>query len=67
MPRTYPLEITLEHVAEETVDQIAVEIEEAVENIRKYHGGAITHTEDVDIDELLARHGAAAITASARI
>jgi|SRR6266852_5964287 len=61
MPRTYPLQITLEDLAEDTVDQIAGEIEEAVENIRKYYGGAVTHTEDVDIDELLAEHGAAAV------
>ena len=61
MSRTYPLEISLEHIAEETAEQIAGEIEEAVENIRKYHGGAVTHTEDVDIDELLAEHGAAAV------
>ena len=61
MPRTYPLKITLDDIAEETVDQIAGEIEEAVENIRKYHGGAATHTEDVDIDDLLAEHGAAAV------
>jgi hypothetical protein len=65
MPRTYPLEISLEHIAEETADQIAGEIEEAVDNIRKYHGGGITHTEDVDIDELLSRNGAAAVIWSA--
>src|SRR5271170_6965619 len=61
MPRTYPLKITLDEIAEEAIDQIAGEIEEAVENIRKYHGGAVTHTEDVDIDELLSEHGAAAV------
>lgn len=61
MPRTYPLHISLEEIAEDAVDQIAGEIEEAVENIRKYHGGAVSHTEDVDIDELLAEHGAAAV------
>jgi hypothetical protein len=61
MSITYPLEIALEKIAEETVDQIAGEIEEAVENIRKYQGGPITRTEDVDIDELLAEHGAAAV------
>ncbi len=61
MPRTYQLEITLEDITQETVDQIAGEIEEAVDNIRKYHGGDVTHTEDVDIDDLLAEHGAAAV------
>ena len=65
MPRTYPLQITLEDFADETVDQIASEIEETVENIRKHNGGASTHTEDVDIDALLAEHGAAAVIWSA--
>jgi hypothetical protein len=61
MPRTYPLQISLQNLAEDSLDQVAGEIEEAVENIRKYHGGAVSHTEQVDIDELLAEHGAAAV------
>jgi methylglyoxal synthase len=61
MTRTFPLEISLEHVTEETIDQIAGEIEEAVENIRKFYGGPNTHTEDVDIDELLVENGTAAV------
>jgi hypothetical protein len=61
MPRTYPLEITLDNFAQDTIDEIVSEIEAAVENVRKYHDADDKHTEDVDIDELLAAHGAAAV------
>src|SRR5579871_4365246 len=61
MPRTYPLEITLEEYAEETIDHIIGEVEEAIENIRNYHSDGLKHTQDVDIDALLAEHGAAAV------
>ena len=39
MPRTYPLEIALDEFSDERIDAVIGEIEEAVENIRKYHGG----------------------------
>lgn len=61
MPRTYPLEIALDEFSDERIDAVIGEIEEAVENIRKYHGGDAKHIEDVDIDELLAVHGSAAV------
>ena len=58
---TYELEIELNEPLEEAIDNIAGEVEEALENIRKYHCPRLTHRIDVDIDELLAGHHAIAI------
>jgi hypothetical protein len=61
MPRTYPLEVILEDAMDDAIDQIVGEIEEASDNLRKYHSGEIRHIEDVDVPELLARHQAIAL------
>ena len=58
---TYELEIELSEPLEEAIDNIVGEVEEALENIRKYHCPRLTHQIDVDIDELLAGHHAIGI------
>jgi hypothetical protein len=58
---TYTLDIQLNDPLEDAIDAIIGEIEEAIENIRKYRPENITHSVDVDIDELLADHQAIAI------
>jgi hypothetical protein len=61
MSRTYSMEIDTDAFSEEAVESIIGEIEEAIENIRKYHPSGDKATQDVDIDELLADHQAIAI------
>ncbi len=61
MSRTYSMEIDTDAFTEEAIDGIIGEVEEAIENIRKYHPSGDKATQDVDIDELLAEHQAIAI------
>jgi len=58
---TYTLDIELNDPLEAALDDIIGEVEEAVENIRKYHEPRLMHQVDVDIDELLAEHQAIGI------
>jgi hypothetical protein len=61
MSRTYSLEIDTDAFIEEAVDSLIGEVEEAIENIRKYHPSGDKTTQDVDIDDLLAENQAIAI------
>ena len=58
---TYTLDIELDEPLEAALDDIIGEMEEAIENIRKYHSPRVTHTVDVDIHDLLAEHRAIGI------
>jgi hypothetical protein len=58
---TYELDIELNDPLEAAIDDIIGEVEEAIENIRKYHEPRLMHQVDVDIDELLAEHQAIGI------
>ena len=58
---TYELDIELNEPLEAALDDIIGEVEEAIENIRKYRQPRLMHTVDVDIGELLAEHQAIGI------
>lgn len=58
---TYELDIELDDPLEAAFDDIVGEVEEAIENIRKYHKPHLVHTVDVDVHDLLADHQAIAI------
>jgi len=58
---TYALDIELSDPLEAAIDDIIYEVEEAIENIRKFRPHRVTHTEEVDIDELLAEYQAIGI------
>jgi len=58
---TYSLDIELNDPLEAAIDDIISEVEEAIENIRKYGQPRLIHTVDVDIHELLADHQAIGI------
>ncbi len=58
---TYELDIELSDPLEAAIDGIIDEVEEAIENIHKYHAPRLMHTVDVDIGELLAEHHAIGI------
>ncbi len=57
----YPLDIELNDPLEAAIDDIIGEVEEAIDNIRKYHTPRLMHQVDVNIDELLADHHAIGI------
>jgi len=58
---TYVLDIELNEPLEAAIDDIIGEVEEAIENIRKYREPRLIHPVDVDIGELLAEHQAIGI------
>lgn len=58
---TYSLDIELSDPLEAAIDDIIYEVEETIENIRKFRPHRVTHTEEVDIDELLAEHRSVAM------
>src|SRR6185312_1207348 len=58
---TYTHEFEIGDTVDDAVDDILSELEEAVENIRKYRPAKVSHEEEIDIDELLAEHHAIAI------
>ena len=58
---TYSFDIELNEPLEAALDDIIGEVEEAIENIRKYHEPRLMHQVDVDIGELLAEHQAIGI------
>ena len=58
---TYALDIELDDPLEAVFDDILGEMEEALDNIRRYRKPSLTHQVDVDIDELLAEHHAIGI------
>jgi hypothetical protein len=58
---TYTLDIELDEPLDEAITGILGEVEEAVENIRKYQPAHLMHQVDVDIDELLAKHRGIAV------
>jgi len=55
---TYALEIEITDVVDDAIDNAFGEIEEAVENIKKFRPEKVLHQEDIDLDELLAEHHA---------
>lgn len=55
---TYSFDIELNDPLEAALDDIIGEVEEAIENIRKYREPRLMHQVDVDIGELLADHQA---------
>jgi len=58
---TYALDIELNDPLEDAIDGIIAEVEQTIENIRRYHEPRLMHTVDVDIGELLAEHHAIGI------
>jgi hypothetical protein len=58
---TYPLKVELSDPFEDAIDSVISEVEEAIENIRKYSPSDLERTIDVDLEELLADHQAIAI------
>jgi len=58
---TYALDIEISGPLEDAIDNVLIEMEEAIENIRRYRPEKVTHLEDVDIDDLLADHQAIGI------
>ncbi len=58
---TYTLDIELNDPLEAAIDDIISEVEQAIENVRKYGQPCLMHTVDVDIHELLADHQAIGI------
>ena len=58
---TYSLDIELNDPLEAALDDILSEVEEAIENIRKYKPERISHPVDVDIGELLSENQAIGI------
>ena len=58
---TYELDIELNEPLEAAIGDLIGEVEEAIENIRKYREPCLMHTVDVDIGELLAEHQAIGI------
>src|ERR1700676_3719123 len=60
-PMSYTFDIELNDPLEAAIDDIIGEVEEAIENIRKYREPRLMHQVDVDIGELLAEHQAIGI------
>ncbi len=58
---SYVLDIELNEPLEAAIDDIIGEVEEAIENIRKYREPRLMHPVNVDIGELLADHHAIGI------
>jgi len=58
---SYTFDIELNDPLEAAIDDIIGEVEEAIENIRKYREPRLMHQVDVDIGELLAEHQAIGI------
>jgi hypothetical protein len=57
----YSLDIELNDPLEAALDDLILEVEEAIGNIRKSHEPLLIHQVDVDIDELLENHHAIGI------
>jgi len=55
---TYALNIELTGPLEDAIDDVLNEMEEAIDNIRKFRPERVMHQADVDIGELLAEHHA---------
>ena len=58
---SYTVEIDLHEPLDEAIDSLMGELEEALENIRKYRPEAVIHHEEIDVHELLAEHQAIAV------
>ena len=57
----YPLDVEINEPLEAAIGDIVSQMEDAVENIRRYSQPRLMHTVDVDVHELLADHKAIAL------
>lgn len=58
---SYAIDIEINDPVEAAIDDIICQVEETIENIRKYREPRLMHQVDVDIGELLAEHQAIGI------
>jgi hypothetical protein len=57
----YPLDVELNELLEDAIGDVVSQMEDAIENIRRYSQPRLVHTVDVDIQELLAEQKAVAL------